>query len=241
MNSASSRLEETDSFSLLPRLRAGGQVGEQELGPVEFDQKTAFLISYLLTSLAWRLVRAAWRQPTLPRRLAGGVIVVAVFGLVAAAWLPAITSTDDRALAGVESFEALERDHVEEPVTYAQVPPVGGNHAPIWQNCGFYDTSIADENGVHSMEHGAVWITYQPDLPSDAVGTLRGTTVNQTHVLVSPYPDLPAPVVASAWGRQLQLDSADDPRLDQFIRAFQGGPQAPEQGEPCTGGIGEPM
>jgi hypothetical protein len=199
-----------------------------------------FFFSYFLTSLAWRLVQAAWRQPTWPRRLAGGVVVLAVFGLVALAWLPATTSTDDGVPAGVKSFEALERDHVEGPVTYAQVPPVGGNHAPIWQNCGFYDTPIADENGVHSMEHGAVWITYHPDLPSDAANVLRGKSVNQTHVLVSPYPDLPAPVVASAWGKQLQLDAVDDPRLDRFIQTFQHGSQVPEQGGPCTGGEGEP-
>lgn len=198
------------------------------------------VVTYLIVSFTRRMIRAAWRQPTWPRRLAGGVVILAVFGLVALAWLPATTSTDDGVPAGVESFEALERDHVEGPVTYAQMPPVGGNHAPIWQNCGFYDTPIADENGVHSMEHGAVWITYHPDLPSDAANVLREKSVNQTHVLVSPYPDLPAPVVASAWGKQLQLDAVNDPRLDQFIQTFQHGSQAPEQGGPCTGGEGEP-
>jgi hypothetical protein len=59
-------------------------------------------------------------------------------------------------------------------------------------------------------------------------------------VLVSPYPDLPAPVVASAWGKQLQLDSANDPRLEQFVSAFREGPQTPEPGAPCTGGTGNP-
>ncbi len=91
-----------------------------------------------------------------------------------------------------------------------------------------------------SLEHGTVWITYWPDLPVEQVDVLRGLTQGQTHVLVSPLPDLPAPVVASAWERQLRLDSAEDPRLQQFVRTFQHGSQAPEVGGPCTGGVGQP-
>jgi hypothetical protein len=53
-------------------------------------------------------------------------------------------------------------------------------------------------------------------------------------------PDDPAPIVASAWGRQLMLDRVDDPRLDHFIRAFRLGSQAPERGGPCQGGSGVP-
>jgi hypothetical protein len=90
------------------------------------------------------------------------------------------------------------------------------------------------------MEHGAVWITYQPDLSSDQVEALRNLAHDNTYVLVSPYPDLPAPVVASAWGKQLQLDSANDPRLEQFVSAFREGPQTPEPGAPCIGGTGNP-
>jgi hypothetical protein len=85
------------------------------------------------------------------------------------------------------------------------------------------------------MEHGAVWITYQPNLPADQVDILR-KAAQQSYVLVSPYPGLPSPVVASAWSNQLKLDSASDPKLDQFVRYFRQGPQTPEPGAPCTGG-----
>ena len=135
--------------------------------------------------------------------------------------------------AGVQSFSP-QRGHVEGPVSYPQTPPVGGPHSPVWQHCGFYSKPIVNEHGVHAMEHGAVWITYQPNLPADQVDVLR-KEAQQTYVLVSPYPNLPSPVVASAWGKQLRLDSATDPRLDQFIEAFAEGPQAPEPGSPCTG------
>ncbi|MCA1669905.1 MAG: DUF3105 domain-containing protein, partial [Thermomicrobia bacterium] len=78
------------------------------------------------------------------------------------------------------------------------------------------------------------------DLPADQIAALRQLTVGQTFVLVSPYPGLPAPVVASAWGKQLKLDSPSDPRLNQFVKVYRQGPQTQEQGAACTGGTGVP-
>ena len=101
----------------------------------------------------------------------------------------------------VRSYSNLSRDHTKQPVDYPQSPPVGGPHNPIWQNCGFYSKPVRNENAVHSMEHGAVWITYSPDLPNDQVEKIKSLT-QKSYVLASPYPGLPAPVVASAWGKQ---------------------------------------
>ena len=98
----------------------------------------------------------------------------------------------------------------------------------------------ATENAVHSLEHGAVWITYSPDLPKDQINSLQERATNQTYLLVSPMKDLPSPVVASAWGKQVQLESADSPDLDRFIRAYRQGSQTPEPGAACTGGVGQP-
>jgi hypothetical protein len=139
---------------------------------------------------------------------------------------------------GTESFEVPSRQHVEGTVTYAQIPPVGGDHSAQWQNCGFYNSQIPNERGVHSMEHGAVWITYQPDLNPDQVTRIRQLASGQTYVLASSYRDLPSPVVASAWGRQLKLESAEDPLLERFIRAFRQSATAPERGSPCFSGVG---
>jgi len=163
--------------------------------------------------------------------------MVLVMTLVALA--PALAQTGPP--EGVQSFEVLNQYHVEEPFPYSQIPPVGGPHNPVLQNCGFYDTPVGNENAVHSLEHGAVWITYHPDLPADQVDTLWTLANSHTYVLVSPYPDLPAWVVASAWGEQLWLEDAYDPRLEQFVSYFEQGPQTPEPGAPCSGGIGEPL
>ena len=85
-----------------------------------------------------------------------------------------------------------------------------------------------------------VWITYDPDLPADQVERLQQITRRSGYRLLSPYPDLPSPIVATAWGFQLHLDSADDPRLDDFIRKYEQGPTTPEPGAVCTGGVGSP-
>lgn len=132
------------------------------------------------------------------------------------------------------------RQHTEEDVNYEQSPPAGGEHNPTWQNCGYYDEPVRNETAVHSLEHGAVWITYSPDLPNDQINALRDRATEETHLLVSPMEDLPSPVVASAWGKQVQLEDAESEDLDRFIRAFAEGPQTPEPGAACTGGVGEP-
>ena len=134
----------------------------------------------------------------------------------------------------IRSFEIASRRHVDERVSYNQLPPVGGDHSSAWQPCGFYSRWISPERGVHSMEHGAVWITYHPRLPRADVNRLRQLAQEQSHVLVSRWhPDLPAPIVASAWGRQVRIRTAADPQLGEFVRMFVRGPQAPEQGVRC--------
>lgn len=142
---------------------------------------------------------------------------------------------------GVQTFQNLPRDHVDGPVQYPQNPPVGGNHAPIWLNCGIYTSPVPNENAVHDMEHGAVWITYQPNLPASEVSALQKLVGHNTFVDLSPYPGLPAPIVASAWGVQAKYTSASDPNLAQFMNYYRMGPQTPERGAPCTGGVGSPQ
>lgn len=145
-----------------------------------------------------------------------------------------------RDVSGRPTLDAVKkytvtRDHTTDPVTYEQTPPVGGNHNPTWLNCGVYTSPVPNVNAVHSLEHGAVWVTYRPDLPADQVSTLVGE-VPDTYMVVSPYEGLDAPVVASAWGVQLKLTGVDDPRLAEFIKEYRQGPQTPEPGASCTGG-----
>lgn len=127
------------------------------------------------------------------------------------------------------------------PILYEQVPPTGGPHRPAgaWQNCGFYNEYIENERGIHSLEHGAVWITYDPDLPQDQIDALESKADSSSKLLVSPYPGMDAPVVASVWGKQIMLDGANDDRLDPFIANYMNNPgNTPEPGGICWSGIG---
>ncbi len=137
-------------------------------------------------------------------------------------------------LDAVQTFQ-VTREHTTAAVTYAQSPPVGGDHYPTWLNCGVYTQPVPDQLAVHSLEHGAVWVTYRPDLPADQVQALE-ETLPDTYIVLSPRDGLPSPVVASAWGVQLQLTGATDRRLPEFVKTYRQGQQTPEPGGACTGG-----
>lgn len=146
-------------------------------------------------------------------------------------------------IAGVETFPKPEQGHTESRVSYPQNPPVGGKHHPAWQNCGIYDTQIAPENAVHSLEHGAVWIAYRPDAPQADVEKLRETVRGKPYTLLAPYQygALDHEIVLVAWGVRLKVDKPDDLRIVQFIAKYASGPQTPEPGASCGGAEGRPI
>ena len=152
----------------------------------------------------------------------------------------------DEGIPGVQAVRVTyERPvHATGDIDYGLTPPAGGLHAPIWWNCGFYDTPVVDENVVHDLEHGVVLIAYAADRLSEADILLIRDLAQANKVIAAPYPDLPEgeEVVASAWARQLRLDSPRDPRLAQFVERYQDGDQAPERGASCGGSpLGQPV
>ncbi|GIG28080.1 membrane protein [Cellulomonas marina] len=140
-------------------------------------------------------------------------------------------------IEGVREYEGLSQDHVSGTVSYEQDPPVGGDHAGTWTNCGVYQSPLPAEETVHALEHGAVWISYRPDLPEEQLLALQDTVSDQPYTLMSPDPDLSDPVVLSAWGVQLAVAEATDERVELFVQKYQQGEQTPEPGAPCTGGV----
>jgi hypothetical protein len=183
---------------------------------------------------------AARRQEFQKQQRRRALIRRAVFGVVllsAAAGTGYCVITDRQFQAGVVTATYPAAQHLPGSLTYRETPPLGGAHNVAWQNCGIYTVPIHQEHAVHSLEHGAVWITYRPDLPAADVQRLQ-TLASDDYMLLSPYPGLPAPVVASAWNNQMQMTGVDDPRLPQFIRRFKNNPgTTPEFGASCLGGI----
>lgn len=174
-------------------------------------------------------------------------LVVAAVAITAIVFVAAFSGAGTSSLpAGTQTFAENDHTHVTGPVSYDRVPPAGGPHNPTQLNCGIYTQQVPNENAVHSLEHGAVWITYQPTLTGDQVAVLQQLVTSnyvgtQKYLILSPYPGLPSPIVASAWGAQLGVDLASDPRLADFIHIYAGGGQGGEQGGPCTGGVGSPV
>jgi Protein of unknown function (DUF3105) len=146
---------------------------------------------------------------------------------------------------GVLAFAAVDpktdQAHVGGKPSYPTTPPTRGPHNAIWQNCGFYTKPVADENAVHSLEHGAVWITYLDTADAATRSTLATLAKSNNYVLITPYAANPAPIVLTAWGRQLRVDTITDSRVARFIATYaRTGPTTPEVGAACSGALGIP-
>lgn len=145
-------------------------------------------------------------------------------------------------IEGLVQLTGLPRDH-DNAAQFGglEKPPAGGVHYDRWQNCGVYDEAIETGHAIHSLEHGAVWITYNDDLPQEDVARLQDRVGSQSFLLLSPFPGQSSPLVLTAWGVQLELESAGDARLDDFIERYRLGPTTPELGASCEGGVGQPV
>jgi hypothetical protein len=185
-----------------------------------------------------RHVRARW--------LRGAVAAVALLGALGAcaggddggrsddASGPGAREADE-GIAGVLAIRVASNDHTQGKVDYDRHPPAGGDHNPVPAPCGFYQQQIADEYVVHTLEHGAVWLAYSPDLPAADLDVVKAEADDNEDVIATPYAGLDdgVAVVASSWGRQLALDSVSDPRLDQFVQKYRNSKQSPEAAVEC--------
>ncbi len=168
--------------------------------------------------------------------------IIGLVGVLVLGGLLYLSLRPESEVNGVVLYPRLTRGHeVNMEIPYGERPPAGGNHDPVWQNCGIYDTPLNTANALHALEHGAVWITYRTDTPAEEVAKIQDRFRGQTFTLVSPYPEQVSPVVLTTWGVQLELDSIDDSRVGQFVERYRLGPLTPERGAACTNGIGEPI
>ncbi|AEV88360.1 hypothetical protein ACWT_7350 [Actinoplanes sp. SE50] len=146
-------------------------------------------------------------------------------------------------ISGVVNYRAQknpqldDRTHKDGALTYLTSPPVGGAHNQAWQNCmgDVYNAPIANEHAVHSLEHGAVWITYKQGLPADQVAVLQKKVEGKDYMFMSPYTGLDKNVSVQVWGYQFKTDDVKDKRIDDFVAA--GRIKASmEPGAPCSSG-----
>jgi hypothetical protein len=158
---------------------------------------------------------------------------------------PATASKDDIAkIEGITVKSFPGGNHTTGVVDYGEdSPPFGGEHNPIWAACTgtVYPDQIANENAVHMLEHGAIWITYSPELDQASKDALEQKVNGINFMAMSPYAGLRSPISLQAWGHQLFVDSVDDPRIEQFITALRLNPSTtPEYGATCSQPAFEP-
>ena len=172
------------------------------------------------------------------------VLVLALGGIIGYAVLntgSGFVTAADRVDSGYEDLRLTDNptaNHVAGPVAYpdrATTPPNSGDHNGLPQTCQVYDAAIPPEHAVHSLEHGAAWVTYRPDLPADQVDVLRGLVEGNPYRMLSPYPGQTAAVSMQAWGRTLTAESATDPVVQRFLSDYTNGPQTREVGAACAG------
>ncbi len=133
--------------------------------------------------------------------------------------------------------------HIEPPVEFATSPSTGGDHYPFWQNCDFYTEPVPEGAATHSMEHGAVWITYNADATtSEDLAILESLSEGNNKLLITPY-DHEDTVILSAWGvQQRGVPSPSTPEgtrvIAEFIESWADNPVLAEAGVRCDGAAG---
>ena len=179
-----------------------------------------------------------------PWGLIAAAIAVVVFAAAVISY--AVVQVDKAEAMRVDSVEEIDgievfdytagQEHVSSEVDYDQTPPVAGPHDGVWADCTgtVYEVDIRHENAVHSLEHGAVWITYDPEVISEDDIALLAEVADESGRMLSPYVGLDSPISVQSWNHQLKVDSAADPRIEQYADFLTFNAEiSPEPGATC--------
>lgn len=150
---------------------------------------------------------------------------------------PLPESGDSQYIQNVQNYSNLGRDHVEQgtAIDYDPMPPVGGDHYGTTVEAGFYTETPALGSLVHSLEHGAVIVYYDPATTTpEARESLQEYAKKYTDtwasVIVVPTPveNPDAQYVLTAWGHSLSMEEYDVQAVRAFLAEYLGrGPENP--------------
>lgn len=171
---------------------------------------------------------------------------VYALALVALVWFLFLRNLAPGEIAGepVLTFStAGAGDHTGADVQYESFPPVAGQHRPNAAPCGVHGRQFEDELMVHTLEHGAVGIAYDPAaLAPDDIKTIEEKVMEfDSHTFSVPYDGMETPISLLAWGHMIRLDEYDEEVVDGFIEEFRRGGDAPEANQACPNDQNEPF
>ena len=162
-----------------------------------------------------RIARA--NQVKLMRRL--GWLLVALVVLTGVAWLIIRAGKARQNLPG-ESFANVGNEHIAFsdplPKPYNSNPPSSGAHFKGPANWDIYDYEVNDRLFIHNLEHGGIWISYKPAVPSQVVADLRAI-VNElggSKIVMAPRSANDADIAIVAWTHVFKFDVTGDGLTD---------------------------
>lgn len=182
-----------------------------------------------------------------------GITAVALIALVAGGYLlvfggnggqqsgsearPLPDRGDQSVISAVQEHESRGNAHVAAgtEIEYQRIPPTSGTHYPTTVEAGLYDQTPPLGALVHSLEHGAVVIYYDPggidQATEDSLEAFASThTGTWLSVIVVPMPEEGpnAPVVLTAWRHSLRIDDYEPETVRAFLAEYLGrGPENP--------------
>lgn len=122
-------------------------------------------------------------------------------------------------------YDIQGRDHIAngaEHPSYNSNPPSSGWHYASPARGGFYDEPLPDEQVIHNLEHGDIWIAYHPRV-SDEVKSILKKFAGR-YVVVSPRSENEGDISLVAWGRvdtfSVENEILDEKRVKDFISRY---------------------
>lgn len=167
------------------------------------------------------------RKRIMKRVLTWGIVFIviagSIFGFVQyAKW-------SNGSLPGV-LYPELGRDHVGSGVPhegYNSNPPSSGSHYATPAPWGVYHASadgsdpLPDEQLIHNLEHGGVWISYRPGIPQNIIDQLDSFYKQYgSKVIITSRKENDVDIALVVWTRVEKFSVADysEARVDNFIR-----------------------
>ena len=171
----------------------------------------------------------------------------AVYALALAAlvWFLFLRNIAPNEIAGepvLDFSTAGSGQHTGAEVQYETVPPVSGEHRSNAAPCGVHGQQFEDELMVHTLEHGAVGLAYDPTLDPEDIKALEEIVGEyDSHVFSVPYEGMETSISLLAWGHMIRLDELDEEVVTGFIEEFRRGGDAPEANQACPNDQDQPF
>lgn len=109
----------------------------------------------------------------------------------------------------------------QEHEPYNSNPPTSGSHYGEPAKWGIYDQPLPDEQLIHNLEHGGIWISYRDSANQELLNQLRDIADDYSvKVIMTPRAQNDSAIALAAWARLLKLQSFDEKQIRGFIKAF---------------------